>query len=567
MPRLLTDPGLVFPFEHPHATPPRELSEVLGGKGANLAEMTSVLGLPVPAGFTLTTAASELHRDHGWFDGFDEAIDAAIAALERKMGRNFGDSSDPLLLSVRSGAPSSMPGMLDTVLNLGLTTQTVKGLAASVGDRCALDSFRRLIVMYASVVLGLPVGSFEQVQALHLREHECATFDELDSDALEALCLDLVTMVEDSSGCSFPDPTEQLRAAIEAVFRSWDGSRARTYRRHEGIPEGLGTAVNIQAMVFGNRDDRSGTGVAFSRDPATGSPAPYGDFLICAQGEDVVSGAARTRSLRGMADAFPEAYDELMGILERLEAHYQDLCDTEFTIESGRLWMLQTRIGKRTAAAAVRVAVDLATQPGWRIERADALRRVREEDVVKVSEAVRRGVGPTIAVGLPASPGAASGRAYLSADACVDAVDRGEVVILVRSETSPDDIHGMQVASGILTARGGLVSHAAVVARGWGIPAVVGVDALSLFDTTFSIGDATIGEGEYVSIDGATGEVRLGRADTTLEGEVPDELGVLLGWADEVSGLRGEGRSPSERLLAAHAVLGHCGFGAMGDQG
>lgn len=501
----------VFPFDHDHGRPPRELAALLGGKGANLAEMTTVLRLPVPPGFTITTGACRAFRSTGWPAGLDDEIDAAIAALEGQMGRRFGDPHDPLLVSVRSGAEASMPGMLDTVLNLGLTEAGTVGLATVSDSMFADEARRRLVDLYTRVVGEPP-----------------------------------------------PDePRDQLREAIEAVFRSWEGARARSYRAKEGIADDLGTAVNVQVMVFGNRDDRSGTGVAFTRNAATGDPTPYGDYLPRAQGEDVVAGSRATQHLGDMARQLPDAHAELLDILQRLETHYRDMCDTEFTVESGRLWMLQTRVGKRSPAAALRMAVDMVRQEGWRISEREAVMRVRPEQLdqllVSTFEVDARDV---LAVGLPASPGSATGAAYFDADACVDAVDRGEQVILVRAETSPEDVHGMQVAEGVLTSRGGLVSHAAVVARGWGIPAVVGADTIEVGDRQLVIGDRVVREGEVISIDGSTGEVVLGLVATETSA-TPADLEVLLRWADDISGADSSpaARTPAERVRAAHAAM------------
>lgn len=544
----------VFPFDHRHPVPPRELADVLGGKGANLAEMTSVLGLPVPPGFTITTGACRARQPPVWPAGLDEEVESAVTALERRVGRRFGDPVDPLLLSVRSGARSSMPGMLDTVLDLGLTPAAVDGFAHHVGERCALDSLRRFVRMYSGVVLGLDPAPFERLEGAALERAGASGPARLPVAALQELVRGFLEELERASGAPLPEPRQQLRAAIDAVFESWDGPRARSYRDREGIAHHLGTAVNVQAMVFGNRDERSGTGVAFSRNPATGEPRPYGDFLVDAQGEDVVAGTAQTELLDGLQRRFPDVHAELVDILGRLEAHYRDLCDTEFTIESGRLWMLQMRVGKRSAAAAVRIAVDLVGQDGWSITREEALGRVRPEDLQQLERGSLDRAGEVIAVGLPASPGAATGSVYLSAASCIEAVDRGEHVLLVRSETSPDDVHGMQVAEGILTARGGLVSHAAVVARGWGIPAVVGVEALTIGDGVVTIGGLTVHEGDVLSIDGATGEVRAGAAGIAPAAQLP-ELEILLGWADDVSGTSSVTDGPADRLAAAHAAL------------
>ncbi len=542
----------MYPFEH-HHDEPRALVDLLGGKGANLAEMTSVLALPVPPGFTITTEACRTYRAEGWPAGLDAQVAAALERLETTVGRRFGDPDDPLLVSVRSGAARSMPGMLDTVLDLGLTPATVGGFARHVGERCAMDSYRRFITMYGEVVLGLDPAPFRQIEAEALARSDRPDVGSLGPDELEALCRDLLASLEAASGRPLPEPRGQLRAAIEAVFASWDGERARAYRRHDAIADDLGTAANVQCMVFGNRDANSGTGVAFSRNPATGEPGAYGDFLVQAQGQDVVDGESRTEDLDDLRRRFPEAHAEFLEIMDRLEAHYQDLCETEFTIESGRLWMLQIRVGKRTAAAAVRIAVDLVEQDSWQISPAEAVRRVRPEQLEHLARGTLGG-GEVLATGLAASPGAATGRVCLSADACVDAVERGDRVLLVRADTSPEDVHGMQVAEGILTARGGLVSHAAVVARGWGIPAVVGAEALVFDGNEVRIGGVVLREGDVLSIDGTTGEIRRG-AEASVGGAALPQLETLLGWADELSGEDADGRSPGERLLAAHAAL------------
>jgi pyruvate,orthophosphate dikinase len=532
----------VYAFDHDHGRPPRELADQLGGKGANLAEMVAGLGLPVPPGFTITTDACREFRAHGWPEGLDAEIDQHLRTMEQTVGRRLGDPDDPLLVSVRSGARASMPGMMDTVLNLGLGDAAAEGLALRSGDeRFAFDSYRRFVALYARVVLGLPAEPFDAALEEAKEAAGVGTDAGLGADAQRELCRRYLEIVEKSTGSPLPqDPRRQLRAAVEAVFRSWDSPRAVAYRRRERIPDDLGTAVNVQAMVFGNRDDRSGTGVAFSRDPATGERRPYGDVLVNAQGEDVVAGIRATQPLEALADRFPDLYRELLDILARLEAHHRDMCDTEFTIEQGRLWMLQTRVGKRTGAAAVRMAVEMATQDeavhGWRISTEEALVRVTAEHVEALLHpdfAVARESLDVLVSGLPASPGAGVGRAYLSAQACVDAAARGERVILVRPETSPEDIHGMEVAEAILTSRGGLVSHAAVVARGWGIPAVVGAAALEVLDGVFRVGTREVAEGSEISVSGTEGIVVLGRVPTQVP-EASAHLDTLLGWADAV---------------------------------
>ena len=519
-----------------------ELKDLLGGKGANLAEMTSVLGLPVPPGFTITTPTCTDYLAGGWPQGLDEEIDRHIARLEKRMKRQLGDPRDPLLVSVRSGAKFSMPGMMDTVLNLGLNDASVKGLAEVTSDeRFAYDTYRRFIAMYARIVLGVEGDRFEELLEEARRLAGVRNDADLDAARLAQLCGRSLDLVAEVTGKAFPqNPRAQLKAAVEAVFRSWNGARAVAYRTRERIGHDLGTAVNVQAMVFGNRDDRSGTGVAFTRDAATGEKRPYGDFLVNAQGEDVVAGIRNTEDLDAMARHFPDLTAELLDILARLEAHYRDMCDTEFTIEQGRLWMLQTRVGKRTGTAALKMAVDMTKGTKapdgstWKISREEAVMRITEDHLDQVLHAQFEGSGSSVlTTGLAASPGAAVGKVYFTADDAADAADRGEDVILVRNETSPEDVHGMMVAQGILTARGGLVSHAAVVARGWGTPAVVGAEAVRIEGRSFSVDGVTVNEGDIISIDGTTGEVMVGEVAMT-SAEPPPEFTTVLRWADAI---------------------------------
>ncbi len=528
-----------YSFDHKHKRPPMQMKDLLGGKGANLAEMTSVLRLPVPPGFTISTDACRAHMKSGWPPGLDDEIATQVAALEKKMGRLLGDHADPLLVSVRSGAKFSMPGMMDTVLNLGLNDRSVKGLAAVTGDqRFAYDSYRRFISMYGRIVLGIEGSRFEHPLEDAKQRTGATTDAELSAHELRELCELYKGVVKGETGKPFPQaPAKQLRGAIEAVFRSWNGARAIAYRNRERISHDLGTAVNVQVMVFGNRDTNSGTGVGFTRNAATGENVPYGDFLVNAQGEDVVAGIRKTDDLDTLNDVFPVIHLELLEIFDRLEAHYRDMCDTEFTIEQGKLWMLQTRVGKRTGAAALRMAVDMASKgqgrTKWKITKRDALMRVAAEHLDSVLHPQLAGKGVVLCKGLAASPGAAVGKVYFTADDAVDADDRGEKVILVRSETSPEDVHGMMVAQGILTARGGLVSHAAVVARGWGTPAVVGAEALKIEAKQFSVGDVVVKEGDIISIDGATGDVIVGEMKLAAA-KPPPEFEVVLEWADQV---------------------------------
>jgi len=526
----------VYAFDHKHRRNPKDMKDLLGGKGANLAEMASVLGLPVPPGFTITTDACRSYLAGGWPEGLDDEIAKHLARLEKRMGRTLGDARDPLLVSVRSGAKFSMPGMMDTVLNLGLNDRSVRGLAKVTGDeRFAYDSYRRFLSMYGRIVLDLPAASFDERFDL-VKRHSGATSDAtIPADSLRQLCEEYKAVVAKHTGKPFPqDPRKQLRGAIEAVFRSWNGARAIAYRVRERISHDLGTAVNVQAMVFGNRDDNSGTGVGFTRNAATGENRPYGDFLVNAQGEDVVAGIRNTLDLDHMAGVFPEIHRELLDIFDRLETHYRDMCDTEFTIEQGKLYMLQTRVGKRTGAAALRMAVEMTKDRRIKLSKEEALMRIEGDHLDQVLHPqIKAKDKNVIAKGLGASPGAAVGRVYFSADDAADAADRGEKIILVRNETSPEDVHGMIVSEGILTTRGGLVSHAAVVARGWGTPAVVGAESVVISGREFSAGGAVVKEGDTISIDGASGEVILGAVELTAS-EPPPEFDVILRWADQV---------------------------------
>jgi pyruvate,orthophosphate dikinase len=527
----------IFDFDHAHKRPPMEMKDLLGGKGANLAEMTSVLRLPVPPGFTITTDACRAYMEGGGMPpGLVEEVERARRRLERAMGKRLGDPANPLLFSVRSGARFSMPGMMDTVLDLGLNDRSVDGLTTQTNDRrFALDSYRRFIAMYGRIVLGIDGSLFDEALDVAKVTSGATSDASLQPVVLAELATEYKSIVRRVTGRPFPqDPSAQLRGAIEAVFRSWNGPRAVAYRHREGISNDLGTAVNVQAMVFGNRDDRSGTGVGFTRDPATGKKGAYGDFLINAQGEDVVAGIRRTEPLSAMRKRFPAVYDELLGIFDRLERHYRDMCDTEFTIEQGHLWMLQTRVGKRTGLAAMRMAVEM-TRPGdLRIPRAEAIQRINEDHLDQVLHPQFASAHPpAVATGLGASPGAAVGRCYFNADMAVAAAGRGEKVLLVRTETSPEDVHGILAAEGVLTARGGLVSHAAVVARGWGKPAVVGAEQLVVTEHHAMVAGHRFRQGDWVSIDGSTGEIIVGKV-ALVAAEAPPELATLLEWADVI---------------------------------
>jgi pyruvate, orthophosphate dikinase len=503
----------------------KDMKNLLGGKGANLAEMTR-MGLPVPHGFTVTCEACNAYRSAGrqFPDGMLDEVDGHLETLEKDMGRRLGDPADPLLVSVRSGAPFSMPGMMDTVLNLGLNDQSVDGLTKQTGsERFAWDSYRRLLQMYGKTVMGVDGDRFEEALE-HAKEQKGVRNDvELDAGDLRRLVEEFKGIIAADTGREFPqDPKAQLTGGIEAVFGSWDNKRAVDYRRKNKIDDSLGTAVNIQAMVFGNKGEDSGTGVAFTRNPADGDPHPYGDYLVNAQGEDVVAGIRNTMKLEEMGDVQPQAWRELQEHMGTLERHYHDMCDIEFTVEQGKLWLLQTRIGKRTAVAEWIMAYDMLDE--GLIDVDDALLRL---DANRLEELFKKVIAPgadasAIATGLNASPGAAVGKAVFSADDAQAWAERGEPVILVRRETTPDDYHGMIRSQGILTSAGGTNSHAAVVARGEGIPAVCGADAIRVDRQArrFSVDGTTVAEGDWVTIDGFTGKVYAGQlelADSPIE--------------------------------------------------
>jgi pyruvate, orthophosphate dikinase len=514
------------------------MKDLLGGKGANLAEMTN-LRLPVPPGFTITTKACNEYLQSGGFpDGLEREIDEHLRRLESRMGRRLGDTENPLLVSVRSGAKYSMPGMMDTVLNLGLNDRSVHGLARQAGsDRFAYDSYRRFIQLFAKIVMGVPGELFEDaLERAKARKGPDAKDTDLEAVDLLDVVERFKSIVRDHSGHLFPDdPRKQLRMAIEAVFSSWNNERAKTYRKQYRIPDDLGTAVNVVAMVFGNLGDDSGTGVAFTRDPATGEKGVYGDYLPNAQGEDVVAGIRNALPLAELNHINPEAYRQLLQVMETLEKHYREMCDVEFTIERGKLWMLQTRVGKRTGAAAVKIAVDMV---GERlITRDEAVARVEPEQLDQLlhPQFDPKAKVEELAKGLNASPGAATGRAVFDADTAEAWAAKGENVILVRRETNPDDLHGMIAARGILTSHGGKTSHAAVVARGMGKPAVCGAEALKIDarGRKFTVGSTTVKEGDVISIDGTTGRIVVGEV-SLVEPKLSDDFETLLSWADAI---------------------------------
>ncbi len=536
---------------------------LVGGKGANLAEMVE-LGIPVPAGFTITTeACTEFYQNNqAWPEGLEAQILENLARVEAAMGGKFGDATNPLLLSVRSGARVSMPGMMDTVLNLGLNDDTVQGLIAkSNNPRFAFDSYRRFIQMYGDVVMGVDHAKFEAALSA-LKEAKGVTDDtELTAEDLQELVSQYKEIVKSDAGKLFPeDPLEQLRGAINAVFLSWNTPRAIRYRQMNDIPHDWGTAVNVQAMVFGNMGENSGTGVAFTRNPSTGENVFYGEYLMNAQGEDVVAGIRTPLPIKTLEEAKPEIYRELVDIYKKLEQHYKDMQDIEFTIQENKLYLLQTRVGKRTAQAAVRIAVEMVEE--GLIDKKTAVMRVEPE---QLDQLLHKQIDPNaevnvIAKGLPASPGAAIGRIVFSAEDAEAWKERGEQVILVRNETSPEDIGGMDAAEGILTARGGMTSHAAVVARGMGKCCVAGCGDARINEAKreVNINGTILKEGDWITLNGTTGEVILGKVDL-IDPELTGNFGTLMEWADEFRalGIRTNADTPNDARVARE-------FGAEG---
>lgn len=552
-----------------------KMKELLGGKGANLAEMSS-LGLPVPPGFTVTTEVCTHYYGHDktYPAALKAQVAAALAALEAQMGDRFGEPDHPLLLSVRSGARVSMPGMMDTVLNLGLNDDTVVGLAKKSGnERFAYDSYRRFIQMYGDVVLEVPHYEFEDILEQHKRDQDVTQDTELDAETLKAVVRDYKALVQKELGRPFPmDVHEQLWGAIGAVFASWLTPRAVTYRTIHNIPESWGTAVNVQCMVFGNMGDDCATGVAFTRDPSTGENYFYGEYLVNAQGEDVVAGIRTPQSLTvqgkekeqstmpAMEEVMPTVFQQLCDVRTRLERHYRDMQDIEFTVQSGKLFMLQTRAGKRTTAAALKIAVDMVAE--GLITKQEALMRV---DPAGIDQLLHPTLDPMahkriLTKGLPASPGAASGMVVFNADEAEAKAKDGVAVILCRRETSPEDIHGMHAARGILTSRGGMTSHAAVVARGMGRPCVAGCGAVAMDYERgqMMVGNVIIKAGEMITIDGASGELMLGVVPT-IEPKLSDDFAAVMKWADDVRtlGVRANAETPQDAQTAY-------GFGAEG---
>ena len=552
---------MVYLFEEGNA----DMRNLLGGKGANLAEMTN-LGLPIPQGFTVTTEACTDYYNNGRTISEDirQQIFTALADLEKKQGKKFGDTENPLLVSVRSGARASMPGMMDTILNLGLNDVAVEGFAKKTGNpRFAYDSYRRFIQMFSDVVMEVPKSLFERVLD-EIKAAKQVKFDmELTAEDLQEVIMRFKTIYKDRMGEDFPqDPKVQLMEAVKAVFRSWDNERAIVYRRMNDIPDDWGTAVNVQAMVFGNMGETSGTGVAFTRNPSTGAKGIYGEYLINAQGEDVVAGIRTPQPITKLEQDLPECYRQFMEIAMKLEAHYRDMQDMEFTIENGKLFFLQTRNGKRTAQAALQIACDLVDE--GMITPQEAVTRIEAKSLDQLlhptfdPEALK--AGEVIGQALPASPGAAAGKVYFTAEEAKQAHEQGERVVLVRLETSPEDIEGMHASEGILTVRGGMTSHAAVVARGMGTCCVSGCGdiAINEDDKVFELGGYTFHEGDYISLDGSTGKIYKGDIKT-MEASVSGNFGRIMDWADQYRKLqvRTNADTPAD---AANAVK----FGAEG---
>ena len=552
---------MVYLFEEGNA----DMRNLLGGKGANLAEMTN-LGLPIPQGFTVTTEACTDYYNNGRTisEDIQQQIFTALADLEKKQGKKFGDTENPLLVSVRSGARASMPGMMDTILNLGLNDVAVEGFAKKTGNpRFAYDSYRRFIQMFSDVVMEVPKSLFERVLD-EIKAAKQVKFDmELTAEDLQEVIARFKAIYKDKMGEDFPqDPKVQLMEAVKAVFRSWDNERAIVYRRMNDIPGDWGTAVNVQAMVFGNMGETSGTGVAFTRNPSTGAKGIYGEYLINAQGEDVVAGIRTPQPITKLEQDLPECYKQFMEIAMKLEAHYRDMQDMEFTIENGKLFFLQTRNGKRTAQAALQIACDLVDE--GMITPQEAVTRIEAKSLDQLlhptfdPEALK--AGEVIGQALPASPGAAAGKVYFTAEEAKQAHEQGERVVLVRLETSPEDIEGMHASEGILTVRGGMTSHAAVVARGMGTCCVSGCGdiAINEDDKVFELGGHTFHEGDYISLDGSTGKIYKGDIKT-MEASVSGNFGRIMDWADQYRKLqvRTNADTPQD---AANAVK----FGAEG---
>ncbi|MGD0309450.1 MAG: pyruvate, phosphate dikinase [Acidobacteriota bacterium] len=553
----------VYVFANGKADGQGDMKDLLGGKGAGLAEMTNA-GLPVPPGFTITTEGCNAYLASGekFPDGMWEQVLAALAQVEDATGKKFGSSSNPLLVSVRSGAKFSMPGMMDTVLNLGLNESTLQGLAKlTANDRFAYDAYRRFIQMFGKIVLGVDAELFEKALSAAKRKARAKLDTDLTASDLKQVCQEFRQIVRRQTGNDFPeDPQRQLQEAIKAVFRSWNGDRAKAYRRREHIADDLGTAVNIVTMVFGNMGSDSGTGVAFTRDPATGAKELFGDYLTNAQGEDVVAGIRTPKHIRELEHDMPEIYAQFLEVAKKLENHYRDIQDMEFTIERGKLWMLQTRNGKRTGPAAIKIVVDMVRE--GLIDEKTAVLRVPPSDL---DQLLHKTIDPKaklniLTKGINASPGAGSGRVVFTPEEAEAMAEKKEKVILVRRETSPEDVRGMDAAQGILTSTGGPTSHAAVVARGWGKPCIVGAGALNIdYDKNeFTVNGTRVRRGDWITVDGTTGNVILGQAPL-VDPELGEDFKLLMSWADKYRrlGVRTNADTPGDARVAR-------GFGAEG---
>jgi len=535
----------------------KEMKKLLGGKGANLSEMTNI-GLPVPPGFTISTEVCNLYYDLGerWPEGLEGQIEENLKKLEEKMEMSFGDKGNPLLVSVRSGAAISMPGMMDTVLNLGLNDVSVKGIIAKTGnERFGWDAYRRFVQMFGDVVMGVEHDEFEKaIQAK--KDSKGVSFDtDLTGQDLKELVDDYKKIIKDAKGKSFPeDPREQLKMSIDAVFGSWNNKRATAYRNLNDIPHGIGTAVNIQTMVYGNMGQTSGTGVAFTRNPSTGEDILYGEYLINAQGEDVVAGTRTPQPIAKLEEEMPENFKFLIDIRNKLEDHYRDMQDLEFTIQEGKLYMLQTRTGKRTAAAALQIAVDMVEKKFINIK--TAVTRVEpqmlDQLLHKQLDKKAKEKAEVLAKGLPASPGAALGKAVFDADDAVEEAKNGNV-ILIRTETSPEDIQGMAAAQGILTARGGMTSHAAVLARGMVKCFVAGAESIKVFEDKqyFEINGTQVKKGEWITLDGSTGEVFTGQIPV-VDPDLNENFEIFMSWVNDFKrlGIRTNADTPKDSEVA-----------------
>jgi len=551
----------VFSFQEGNAG----MKELLGGKGAHLAEMTRT-GLPVPPGFTITTAACLSYFDKGnhLSDSLQDEIKAALNRLEIEKGQRFGDAGNPLLVSVRSGSVTSMPGMMDTILNLGLNDDTVEGLAKITGDaRFAYDCYRRLLQMFGNVVLDIAPQHFEKLVHRLKQQENIAQDFEMSQDALRRLIAEFKGVIESQAGRAFPQNVhEQLKLAVEAVFQSWNNTRAKIYRKINRIPDSQGTAVNIQSMVFGNRGADCGTGVVFTRNPSTGARELFGEYLINAQGEDVVAGARTPQPVASLELDMPTVYSQLVTVAGQLEKHYKDMQDIEFTVEQSKLFILQTRSGKRNAQAAVKIAVDLVKE--GTLTKEEALQRI---EVSHLDSLLHRGIDENaikdvFAAGLPASPGAAVGQVVFDADKATEWSEAGKKIILARPETTPEDIHGVLVSEGIVTCRGGMTSHAAVVARGMGKPCVCGCESIKIDEETLqmSVGSAVVKEGDWITIDGASGRVLVGQIPLR-EAEITEQLSEILSWADDIRTLKVRANADNPRDAKTAMQFGAQGIG------